>query len=114
MNTDARRKASAEFLAKRKAAGWRKVTTWLSPEAAFKLDAIKAAAGSADQAINSALLAYTGPGEARPVEAPPPAAKARALERAAPPKPPTSEHKVQIGPSNPKPGALLIDKRKKR
>lgn len=60
MNTDARRRASAAFHAKREAEGLKKVTLWLSPEARFKLDALKAAAGSKDKAAEAAILAWAG------------------------------------------------------
>lgn len=61
MNTDARRKSSAAYHAKRTEEGLRKVTLWLSPEARFKLDALKAAAGSKDKAADAAILAWDGP-----------------------------------------------------
>ena len=52
-----RRSASATFHAKRKAEGWRKSTHWLSPEAQAALEVLKLAHGSADQAVNKALIA---------------------------------------------------------
>lgn len=55
MNTDARRKASAAYHAKRTAAGLRKVTLWLSPEAREALDALKAEHGSKDAAADTAI-----------------------------------------------------------
>lgn len=60
MNTESRRKASAAYHAKREAEGLKKVTLWLSPEARFKLDALKAAAGSKDKAAEAAILAWSG------------------------------------------------------
>lgn len=60
MNTDARRRATANFHAKRTAEGYRKVTLWLSPEARFKLDALKAAAGSKDRVADAAIRAWNG------------------------------------------------------
>ncbi len=56
MNTDSRRKASADFHAKRKAEGWRKATHWLSPEAQAALEKLKAGGKSADTALNEALV----------------------------------------------------------
>lgn len=58
MNTDARRKASAAYHAKREAAGLRKVTLWLSPEARAILDHAKADAGSKDAAADEAIRAH--------------------------------------------------------
>lgn len=55
MNTESRRKASADFHAKRKAEGWKKSTHWLSPEALKALEALKAKF-SADGAVNYALV----------------------------------------------------------
>lgn len=53
-----RRKASADFHAKRKAEGWRKSTHWLSPEAQAALKALQAVGSvSADAALNQALIA---------------------------------------------------------
>lgn len=76
MNTDARRRASAAYHAKREAEGLKKVTLWLSPEARFKLDALKATAGSKDKAANDAILAWEGPGGPKPQVVPPKPAKA--------------------------------------
>lgn len=61
MNTDARRRASAAFHAKRTALGYRKVTLWLSPAALLRLDELKLAAGSQDKAIEGAILGWRGP-----------------------------------------------------
>lgn len=61
LSTDAQRKANAAFHAKREAEGLKKVTLWLSPEARFKLDALKKAAGSKDKAADAAILAWSGP-----------------------------------------------------
>ena len=55
MNTDARRKASAAYHAKRTGAGLRKVTLWLSPEARDKLEAARAEYGSKDAAAEAAI-----------------------------------------------------------
>lgn len=57
MNTDARRKASAAYHAKRTEAGLRKVTLWLSPEAREALEALKSKHGSKDAAADAAILA---------------------------------------------------------
>lgn len=57
MNTDARRKASATYHAKRVDAGLRKVTVWLSPEAREKLERLKAKHGSKDAAAELAIMA---------------------------------------------------------
>jgi hypothetical protein len=70
MNTDSRRKASAEFHAKRKADGWKKVTVWLDPEALFKVDALRKAAGSADEVHRQAIKAWPGPGAAGELQQP--------------------------------------------
>lgn len=61
MNTDARRKASAAYHAKRTEAGLRKVTLWLSPEARDALDAMKEQHGSKDAAADAAIIAAHGP-----------------------------------------------------
>lgn len=55
LNTDARRKASATYHAKRTEAGLRKVTLWLSPEARDKLEASKERYGSKDAAADAAI-----------------------------------------------------------
>lgn len=55
MNTDARRKASAAYHAKRTESGLRKVTLWLSPEARAALETLKAAHGSKDAAADLAI-----------------------------------------------------------
>lgn len=63
MNTEAARKASRAYHAKREAAGLRKVTLWLSPEARAILDKAKAGAGSKDAAADEAIRAhYAHPG----------------------------------------------------
>lgn len=56
MNTDARRKASAAYHAKRTEAGLKKVTLWLSPAAREKLDALKDVHGSKDAAAEAAIM----------------------------------------------------------
>lgn len=57
MSTEAQRRASAAYHAKREAAGLRKVTLWLSPEARAKLDKMKDAHGSKDAAADFAIIA---------------------------------------------------------
>lgn len=72
MNTDSRRKASADFHAKRKADGWKKSTHWLSPEAQAALEKLKAGGKSADTALNEALISAASPDRPlRTVSAPP-------------------------------------------
>lgn len=56
MNTESRRKASAAYHAKREAAGLKKVTLWLSPEARDKLEAVREQYGSKDAAAEAAIL----------------------------------------------------------
>lgn len=58
MNTDARRKASRDYHAKRTEAGLRKVTLWLSPEAREALERVKSAKGSKDAAADEAIRAH--------------------------------------------------------
>lgn len=55
VNTDARRKASAAYHAKRAASGLRKVTLWLSPEAREALERLKDEHGSKDAAADLAI-----------------------------------------------------------
>lgn len=68
MNTDARRKASAAYHAKRKAEGLKKVTLWLSPEASAALESAKAIHGSKDAAADYAIKLLRGdaPDAAKP------------------------------------------------
>lgn len=67
MNTSARRKASANYHAKRTLAGLRKVTLWLSPEAREILDRQKDEVGSKDAAADEAIRAhYAQPRDAKP------------------------------------------------
>lgn len=63
MNTDARRKASAAFHAKREAAGYRKVTLWLSQAARDVLAEQGAVLGSKDVVADVAIrsLGITNP-----------------------------------------------------
>lgn len=89
MNTDSRRKASADFHAKRKAAGWKKVTVWLPPEALAQLAKLKAAHGSNDGAVQALLNAK------------PPAADPFEPVRV------QAEMSAELGRPPPKPGALL-------
>lgn len=56
MNTDSRRRASAVYHAKRKAAGLQKVTLWLSPEAQEALEQLKVEHGSKDKAAELAII----------------------------------------------------------
>jgi hypothetical protein len=60
MNTDARRKASAAYHAKRKAAGLQKVTLWLSPEARDVLTNLTATFGSKDAVADTAIRRLAG------------------------------------------------------
>lgn len=55
MNTEARRKASAAYHAKREEAGLKKVTLWLSREAREALEQLKAEHGSKDAAADTAI-----------------------------------------------------------
>jgi hypothetical protein len=57
MSTDAQRRASAAYHAKREAAGLKKVTLWLSPEARDKLERMKVQYGSKDAAADAAIMA---------------------------------------------------------
>lgn len=61
MNTDSRRKASAAYHAKREAAGLKKVTLWLSPEAREALERLKLSHGSKDAAAEAAIRALDAP-----------------------------------------------------
>lgn len=56
MNTPSRRKASADYHAKLKAEGHRKVTLFLSPEALAALDKLAVGETSRAQAINAAMI----------------------------------------------------------
>lgn len=57
---EARRKAVRTYHAKREAAGLKKVTLWLSPEARDALDALKGVHGSKDAAAEAAILKLRG------------------------------------------------------
>lgn len=57
MNTDSARRASRAYHAKREAAGLKKVTLWLSPEARDKLEEKREEYGSKDAAAEAAILA---------------------------------------------------------
>lgn len=59
--TDARRAASAAYHAKRKEAGMKKVTVWLSPEAQEALERLKDKHGSKDKAVET-LITENDPG----------------------------------------------------
>lgn len=105
MNTDAARRASRTYHAKRGAEGLKKVTLWLSPEARAKLEALKAEAGSKDKAAELAIMAYGQKAKAPPAK---PLVKATAAANvkikealANPPK-----VSIQIGPVERKPGSL--------
>lgn len=58
MNTEAARRASRAYHAKREAMGLKKVTLWLSPEARERLDALKTEYGSKDAAAEAAIMAH--------------------------------------------------------
>lgn len=99
---EARRAAVRDYHARRAESGLKKVTLWLSPEARFKLDALKAAAGSKDKAAELAIMAWPGPGlpsapKPKAKAAKPPAASAQASIPAS----------LQLGPTRAKAGALL-------
>lgn len=55
MNTDARRKASAAFHAKREAAGYRKVTVWMHPDTRAELERLTKVYGSKEAAVAKAI-----------------------------------------------------------
>lgn len=55
MNSDAARRASRKYHASREAAGLKKLTLWLSPEARAVLDEKKAEYGSKDAAADAAI-----------------------------------------------------------
>ena len=55
MNTDSRRRASAAYHAKRKAAGLQKVTLWLSEEARDELKRLGEVYGSKDRGAEIAI-----------------------------------------------------------
>src|SRR6185503_14909463 len=61
MTTDAARRAADALNKRREAEGLKRVTVWLSAEARFKLDVLKAAAGSKDKAADAAIRAWPGP-----------------------------------------------------
>lgn len=58
MNTESARRASRAYHAKREAAGLKKVTLWLSPEAREILDRAKSAARSKDAVADEAIRAH--------------------------------------------------------
>ena len=68
MTTEAQRRASAEFVKRRREQGWRKVTVWVSPS-----DVAKLAAGATLQAVfaspSLALLAAKLAGTSKPAVA---------------------------------------------
>lgn len=55
MTTPSQRRASAAFVAKRRADGWRKITFWVSPETLKQLETSAREAGSKDRALSLAL-----------------------------------------------------------
>lgn len=55
INTDARRRASAAFHAKRIAEGWRKMTFWVSPSTQKYLELLKATHGTLDKVLEAAI-----------------------------------------------------------
>lgn len=61
MMTDAAKRAAEALNKRREADGLKRVTVWLSKEARFKLDAMKAVAGSKDKAADAAIRAWPGP-----------------------------------------------------
>lgn len=103
---EAARKASAAFHAKRKADGWRKITVWLSPSAAARLDALKDAHGYAtDEAIRRLLNCSAA-------DAPPPEVTARrkvsaAIQAALPSTGGRLPQTLPVGPVTPAPGSRL-------
>jgi len=57
--TDARRKAAANYHSKREADGLSRSTVWFTPDAKAKLDALKAEHGlSMADAVNAAIMAF--------------------------------------------------------
>ncbi len=56
MSTEAKRRGNSAYHARRKEAGMRKLTTWLTPEAQEALQRLSLVHGSQDAAINAALL----------------------------------------------------------
>ena len=60
MNTANRRAASATYFKKREAAGLKRATFWLTPEAREALDRLAKAHGSKDAAVVAAILALDG------------------------------------------------------
>jgi hypothetical protein len=61
VNTDARRKASAVFHAKRKAEGWRKITVWLHPDTAEELDRLAKVYDGREAAIAMCVNHHSAP-----------------------------------------------------
>ena len=55
MNTDARRRASAAFHAKREADGYRKVTVWMHPDTREELDRLAKLHGSREEVIRTCI-----------------------------------------------------------
>lgn len=60
MQTPERRRASAEYFKRREAAGLRRVTVWLTPEARDVLADLGETYGSKDAAVVTALLTLAG------------------------------------------------------
>lgn len=59
MNTDAQRRASAAFHAKREAEGYRKVTVWMAPETRADLDRLAKVYGSREKALAMCLANHS-------------------------------------------------------
>lgn len=101
MNTEPRRKASADYHAKRKAAGWKKVTVWLPPEALARLAELKAVHGSNDAAAQAWLGSKPEAAPAAPKAKAATAAKKAAFDAL------IAVAGVQIGPVKVAPGSRL-------
>lgn len=56
MNTEARRRASANLHQKRVEEGWRKVTFWLRPETVQKAESLREKVGSVEVVVNRAVM----------------------------------------------------------
>lgn len=96
MNTDARRKASAGYHAKRIASGDRKVTVWLSPAGLAALEALKAAHGTRDKAADAALVALASAGAENPSKASKPDVKHTPKSASKQPKPAPDVESVKL------------------
>lgn len=83
MNTDARRKASAAFHAKRVEEGYRKVTLWLHADTREELERLGKLYGSKDRAAAIAIDHHAAE-RPEPVKAPPVARKSAPVATPAP------------------------------